>query len=67
MKIIENKNDSCDKEIINIGNPSNNITIRELAMKIKDISDGSKNNLNGTLGGEYNSVAWSVDGSLKYG
>lgn len=37
VKIIENKNGKCDKEIINIGNPDNNITIRELASLIKEI------------------------------
>jgi len=37
IKVIENKNDACDKKIINIGNPANNITIRELALRIKKI------------------------------
>ncbi len=37
MKIIENKKGLCNKEIINIGNPHNNITIRELAILIKKI------------------------------
>jgi UDP-4-amino-4-deoxy-L-arabinose formyltransferase/UDP-glucuronic acid dehydrogenase (UDP-4-keto-hexauronic acid decarboxylating) len=37
MKIIENKNGRCDREIFNIGNPENNITIRDLASRIKQI------------------------------
>ncbi len=37
LRIIENKGGVCDKEIINIGNPDNNITIKELAAKIKRI------------------------------
>lgn len=37
IKIIENKGGACDKEIINIGNPDNNVTIRELALRIKKI------------------------------
>jgi nucleoside-diphosphate-sugar epimerase len=37
MKIIENKNGKCDREIFNIGNPHNNITIRQLASGIKKI------------------------------
>lgn len=40
MRIIENKSGKCDKEIFNIGNPDNNITIRELAMRIKNIFRG---------------------------
>jgi len=31
FRIIENKNNSCDRKIINIGNPQNEISIRELA------------------------------------
>lgn len=37
MKIIENKDRVCDKAIINIGNPHNNLTIKELALLIKKI------------------------------
>jgi len=37
MKIIENKDKCCDKMIFNIGNPKNDITIRELAYKVKKI------------------------------
>jgi len=37
IRIIENKNDACNKQIINIGNPKNNITIKELAVRIKKI------------------------------
>lgn len=36
MRIIENKNGKCDREIFNIGNPANNITIRKLAARIKN-------------------------------
>lgn len=31
FRIIENKNDACDSEIINIGNPNNDASIRQLA------------------------------------
>lgn len=37
MKIIENKNRICDSKIINIGNPENNLNIKELAGRIKEI------------------------------
>ncbi|MDO8525733.1 MAG: bifunctional UDP-4-keto-pentose/UDP-xylose synthase [Candidatus Omnitrophota bacterium] len=37
MRIIENKNGACDKMIFNIGNPGNNVTIRELALRTKKI------------------------------
>lgn len=37
VKIIENKKNACDKMIFNIGNPKNNVTIRELAHHIKKI------------------------------
>jgi UDP-4-amino-4-deoxy-L-arabinose formyltransferase/UDP-glucuronic acid dehydrogenase (UDP-4-keto-hexauronic acid decarboxylating) len=37
MRIIENKNDVCNGEIFNIGNPRNEATIRELARKLRDI------------------------------
>ncbi len=37
MKIIENKNNVCNGEIFNIGNPRNEATIRELAYKLRDI------------------------------
>lgn len=40
MKIIENKGARCDKEIFNIGNPDNNITIKELATRIKKMFQG---------------------------
>lgn len=35
MKIIENKNGKCNKMIFNIGNPDNNVSIKELASLIK--------------------------------
>ncbi|OPY69124.1 MAG: Bifunctional polymyxin resistance protein ArnA [Syntrophorhabdaceae bacterium PtaU1.Bin034] len=37
MKIIENKNDVCNGQIFNIGNPRNEATIRDLAYKLRDI------------------------------
>jgi len=37
MAIIENREGICNGMIINIGNPYNNITIRELAFRIKEI------------------------------
>ena len=37
MKIIENKDDCATKKIFNIGNPSNNISIKELARLIVDL------------------------------
>jgi UDP-4-amino-4-deoxy-L-arabinose formyltransferase/UDP-glucuronic acid dehydrogenase (UDP-4-keto-hexauronic acid decarboxylating) len=37
MRIIENKNDVCNGEIFNLGNPGNEATIRELAYKLRDI------------------------------
>ena len=37
MKIIENKNDVCDGQIFNIGNPRNEATVCDLAHKIRDI------------------------------
>jgi nucleoside-diphosphate-sugar epimerase len=37
MKILENKNDCCKNEIINIGNPWNECSIRDLAQILKNI------------------------------
>lgn len=37
MKILENEGGKCDGEIFNIGNPENDITIRELALKLRDL------------------------------
>ncbi len=37
MRIIENKNDVCNGEIFNIGNPRNEATIKELAYKLRDL------------------------------
>jgi UDP-4-amino-4-deoxy-L-arabinose formyltransferase/UDP-glucuronic acid dehydrogenase (UDP-4-keto-hexauronic acid decarboxylating) len=37
MKIIENKDDVCNGQIFNIGNPRNEATVRELAYKLRDI------------------------------
>lgn len=36
MKIIENKGGRCDREIINIGNPKNNVSIKGLALLMKE-------------------------------
>ena len=44
MRIIENKNDVCNGEIFNIGNPRNEATIRELAYKLRDIFMAYKGN-----------------------
>jgi UDP-4-amino-4-deoxy-L-arabinose formyltransferase/UDP-glucuronic acid dehydrogenase (UDP-4-keto-hexauronic acid decarboxylating) len=37
MKIIENKNDVCNGQIFNIGNPRNEATVRDLAHKLRDV------------------------------
>ncbi len=37
VRIIEDKNGRCDKMIFNIGNPKNNVTIKELAFGLKKI------------------------------
>ncbi|MCX7966781.1 MAG: bifunctional UDP-4-keto-pentose/UDP-xylose synthase [Syntrophorhabdaceae bacterium] len=37
MKIIENRDNNCDGQIFNIGNPKNEATIKELAYKLKKI------------------------------
>ncbi len=37
IKIIEDKNNNCNGEIFNIGNPKNEATIKELAHKLKKI------------------------------
>lgn len=37
IKIIENKDNNCNGEIFNIGNPKNEATIKELAYKLKKI------------------------------
>lgn len=37
MKILENKNDVCKNEIINIGNPDNECSVRELANILKNL------------------------------
>lgn len=37
MKIIEDRNNNCNGEIFNIGNPNNEATIKELAHKLKKI------------------------------
>ncbi len=37
MKIIDNPGGVCDKEIFNIGAPNNEVSIRELACKMRDI------------------------------
>ncbi|PMP63463.1 MAG: bifunctional UDP-4-keto-pentose/UDP-xylose synthase [Desulfurella multipotens] len=37
IKILKNENNVCDKQIINIGNPNNNISIKDLAYLMRDI------------------------------
>lgn len=37
IRIIENKDDKCNGEIFNIGNPKNEATIKELANKLKEL------------------------------
>jgi nucleoside-diphosphate-sugar epimerase len=37
MKIIKNEEGRCDGQIFNIGNPNNELTIKELAYKLKEI------------------------------
>jgi len=37
MRIIENKNNACNGQIFNIGNPNNEATIRDLAYKLRDM------------------------------
>ncbi|MCS7281416.1 MAG: bifunctional UDP-4-keto-pentose/UDP-xylose synthase [Desulfobacterota bacterium] len=44
LKIIENEDNRCDGEIFNIGNPNNDITIRELAYKLREIFINHPNN-----------------------
>jgi nucleoside-diphosphate-sugar epimerase len=40
LKIIENKNDSASQQIFNIGNPSNDYSIKELAETLLDVVRG---------------------------
>jgi nucleoside-diphosphate-sugar epimerase len=40
VKIIENKNCCTDRQIINIGNPYNELTIKQLAVKIVELAKG---------------------------
>jgi nucleoside-diphosphate-sugar epimerase len=44
IKIIENKNDACNGQIFNIGNPNNEASVRELAHKLRDIFVSFKKN-----------------------
>lgn len=37
MKIIRNEGDRCDGQIFNIGNPNNELTIKELAYKLRNV------------------------------
>lgn len=37
MKIIENRNDCADGGIFNIGNPENDLSVKELAFKLRDL------------------------------
>lgn len=42
MKIIEDRNGTCDRQIFNIGNPKNNVAISELAHRVKRIFESSR-------------------------
>ena len=42
IKIVENKNNGADKQIFNIGNPYNELSIKDLAYKIKKFSSRYK-------------------------
>ena len=35
LKILENKNDACKNQIINVGNPDNECSVKELAVLLK--------------------------------
>lgn len=37
LRILENRNDACKNEIINIGNPENECSVRELAILLKNL------------------------------
>lgn len=37
MRILANEEDRCDGQIFNIGNPKNELTVKELAYKLRDI------------------------------
>ena len=37
MRIIENRDAVCEKQIFNIGSPANEVSVRELAVKMRDI------------------------------
>jgi UDP-apiose/xylose synthase len=39
VRIIDNPNDSCDRQIFNIGTPENEVTIKQLAHKMIEIFD----------------------------
>ncbi|MGK0185660.1 MAG: UDP-apiose/xylose synthase [Verrucomicrobiales bacterium] len=39
VRVIENKKDNCDGEIFNIGQPENELTIAELAERMRDMFD----------------------------
>ncbi len=38
LRIVENRNNSCDREIFNIGSPGNEISIRGLALLMQELS-----------------------------
>jgi UDP-4-amino-4-deoxy-L-arabinose formyltransferase/UDP-glucuronic acid dehydrogenase (UDP-4-keto-hexauronic acid decarboxylating) len=37
VKIIENKNNVCQKQIFNIGNPKNEMSIKDLATRLREL------------------------------
>ena len=49
MRIIENKNDVCNGQIFNIGNPKNEATVRELARMLRDLFVSSRKDAKGKL------------------
>ena len=49
MRIIENKNDACNGQIFNIGNPKNEATVRELAQMLRDLFVSYRKDTKGKL------------------
>jgi UDP-4-amino-4-deoxy-L-arabinose formyltransferase/UDP-glucuronic acid dehydrogenase (UDP-4-keto-hexauronic acid decarboxylating) len=46
IKILKNENNICNKQIINIGNPKNNISIKDLAYLMRDIFSKHEKHIN---------------------
>ena len=63
MKILKNDNNVCNRQIINIGNPENNISIKELAYMMKDIFSKHPNHKNDK---EYSPII-EIDSEKFYG